>query len=242
MHLEHSSHLFGQTIIREHFPNEYTQLLFALENTELPLRPAGPFTTGRGGAPKRQSRRVAGGEKRKLLLPANMPRLNEIYDEVLRAEDWTPQPYAADDVFAVTGSQSKGDFAKNGVFVEVEFGNTASLFRDLFKFQVASRERQGEVAVLITATRKLMKFHDSGVATYEKVVSMLPYMRIGVQMPIWIVGIEPVEWEPVRQRYKEMFATATENGDKCITFEDAFGADLPVEEDVTVEEGGDEPL
>jgi hypothetical protein len=218
--LHHRSHLFGQTIVERHFSTEYGELVDVLSNTPIRLREAGP--------PKRQWRKVGGGKKR-ILLPVDLPSLNISYDDQLRHRGWHSQPYASDDVFAVTGDRSRGDFEKNGVFVEVEFGNTASLFRDLFKFQIASRERKGEVAVLVVGIRKLMKFHDSGVATFEKLDSMLPYLRIAVQMPIWIIGLEPDGWDEIRERYEEMQAVVESQGEGAISFPDAFGVDIPIE-------------
>ena len=48
-----------------------------------------------------------------------------------------------------------GDFAKGGIFVEVEFGNMASAFRDLFKFQIASRSGAGRLGVLVVASDRV---------------------------------------------------------------------------------------
>jgi Restriction endonuclease BglII len=231
MKLHHESHLFGQTIVREHFRDEYNELVELLTVTGVPLRSAGPFTTGQKKVPKRQSKMVRG-ERKKLLLPADLPALNEEFDKRLRTQHWSSQPYTRDDVFATTKDRSRGDFERNGVFVEVEFGNTASVFRDFFKFQVANRERIGEVAVLVTGTRQLMKFHDSGVTTFEKVQQTIPYLRIAVQMPVWIIGLEPDSWEPIRVRYNEMNEEATAHGDVCLTYDEAFGAPLPVDEEL----------
>jgi Restriction endonuclease BglII len=228
MEIRSESHLYGETIVREHFANEYAELLQLLRSSDVPLRAAGPYSVGRGAPPKRQNRKI-GGTTKKILLPADMPALNIAFDRALRANGWRSQPYASDDVFASAGDKSRGDFERNGVFVEVEFGNTASLFRDLFKFQVANRERKGEVAVLITGTRMLMKFHDSGVATFEKMKSMLPYLAVSIQMPIWIVGIEPSGWDRIRHRYDEMLSVANHNDEDCHPFEAVFGSELPVE-------------
>jgi Restriction endonuclease BglII len=230
MKLHHKSHLFGQTIVERHFPSEYEELTEVFTKTPLPLRDAQPYSTGRRSTPKRQWRTI-GGTKKRILLPVDLPSLNVAFDVQLRKKHWSPQPYASDDVFAVTGDRSRGDFAKNNVFVEVEFGNTASLFRDLFKFQIASRERKGDVAVLVVGLRRLMKFHDSGVATFEKVDAMLPYLRIALQMPVWIVGLEPESWDDIRQRYEEMLTVAQDHGEECLPYETAFGVDIHIEDE-----------
>ena len=137
MKVTSSSHLYGETIIRYGFPEEYEELLEVLAAIEVPLRAAGPFTTrGRPATPKRQRRKIAG-QERYVLMPIDQKHLNAKIDEALRVKDWTRQPFAAREAIGTPlDSSLKGDFSKNGVFVEVEFGNAASLFRDLFKFQI----------------------------------------------------------------------------------------------------------
>lgn len=222
MKLVEASHLFGRTIVENDFPDEFAELMDVLTGTAVPLRPAAPFESGRGKPPKRQRRKIKGAE-RFILLPADLPALNVLVDKQLRTKDWESQPYASLDVMTASKDGSKGDFAKNGVFVEVEFGNTASLFRDLFKFQVANRERQGQVAVLVTPVRALARLHDSGITTYEKVEQLLPYMSVGIQMPIWIIGLEPDDIAPLRDRYVEMFESAMANSVDCHPLEAALG-------------------
>ena len=153
--------------------------------------------------------------------------MNAELDELLRPQGWLRQPFAAVEVDGRLDTSLRGDFAKNRVFVEVEFGNSAAMYRDLFKFQIASRSRVGDVAVLIVATDKLARFFDQGITTFEQVETLLPYMAIGIQMPVWIVGLEPESFQEVKSRYSEMFDVAAANGLECHTFEDVMG--LPPE-------------
>jgi hypothetical protein len=51
-------------------------------------------------------------------------------------------------------------------------------------------------------------------------------MRIGIQMPVWIVGLEPTSWDGIRDRYNRMFAVATDHDVPCHPFESVFGATL----------------
>ena len=82
----------------------------------------------------------------------------------------------------------------------------ASVYRDYFKFQIANRAGAGHVAVLVVATQRFAKFFDSGVANFEAAMRDLPYLAIGIQMPIWFVGIEPSNFDEVGERYEEMRA------------------------------------
>jgi hypothetical protein len=237
------SHLFGETIAEHGFPSEYDELLGVLGSAALPLRPAEPFTErGRPATPKRQMKQI-GGHRALALFPVDQAALNRELQDQLRAAGWTAEPVAAGHPLGIPADLSlRGDFEKEGVFVEVEFGNSASLFRDLFKFQVASRSGAGEVAVLIVATAELAKFFDSGVATFEQATGLIPYMRIGIQMPVWIIGIEPTSWEPIRDRYDLMHGVAEGHGLTCHPFEAVFGSALesetPLEETYDDLEGG----
>jgi len=215
-----ASHLYGETILRNDFPAEYAELTAALTGCELPLRPSGPFTErGRPQTPKRQRRRVRGVDGY-ALFPIDQAALNQRFDDVLREAGWSRQPFVVQQpAGSVLDKYLKGDFSKHRVFVEVEFGNAASLYRDLFKFQIAGRSGVGEVGVLVVATADLAKFFDSGVATFEQAVSLLPYMRIGIQLPIWVVGLDVDDWAPIRARYDEMQAEASAHGIRCHPFD-----------------------
>jgi hypothetical protein len=242
--LSSESHLFGETITEYGFPSEYDELSGVLGGIELPLRPAEPFTVqGRPATPKRQMKKI-GGQRRYALFPVDQGRLNQLLHDRLRDAGWTAEPVAAGSPLGTPADLSlRGDFAKEKVFVEVEFGNAASLYRDLFKFQIASRSGSGEVAVLIVATAQLAKFFDSGVATFEQAAGLVPYMRIGIQMPVWIAGIEPTTWESVHERYIAMHMVAAENGLECHDFDTIFGSVLEppvpaIEGDDVAEAGG----
>lgn len=214
------SHIFGGSIARNDFPDHASEILAALEGLEIPFGPSDPFTTtGRPKTPKRQKVKIGGVEK-PAIFPVTQRGLNQQLKSAFRDRGWAGEPIAV----GKTGGFSeklglKGDFVKTGVFVEVEFGNVASLSRDLLKFQIANRAEQGEVGVLITATRHLAKFMDQGVATFEAAASLLPAMRLGIQMPIWILGVEPTDWASIGARYEEMYKVCAENGVDCHTYE-----------------------
>ncbi len=102
------------------------------------------------------------------------------------------------------------------------------MHRDFFKFQIANRASAGEVGVLVCATERLAKFFDSCVMTFEAAKRHIPYLAIGIQMPILFIGIEPVDFDGVGARYEQMRAFCEENGLLCHAFEAAFGAVVDV--------------
>lgn len=223
--LRTSSHLFAQTIAEGDFRREWEELLDVLGSIDPPLRDAGPFTAaGRPPTPKRQFRTI-GGRRRLALFPINQAEFNRLIDTRLRALGWDRQPVARGELVAgPIPSGLLGDFAKAGIFVEVEFGNMASAFRDLFKFQIASRSGAGRMGVLIVASDRVARFFDQGVATFEQVDRLLPYMGIGLQLPTVVVGLDLNDWTSVKGRYDEMHQLAVENGLDCHPYDVVFGA------------------
>jgi hypothetical protein len=240
--IEQASHLHGEVILEHGFPEEYDSLRSAIASMSIPLRPVEDFTTAtRPKRPKRHMRKI-GGAERPFLLPVDQEELNKTLNETLRAADWTTQPVAAGEFTSGTDlpRKWKGDFYRNKVFVEVEFGNVASMYRDFFKFQIASRARVGDVAVLVVAKKRLAKFFDSGVASFEAAVRDLPFLKIGVQMPICLIGFEPKSYGDIESRYEEMRALCEENGVDCHPFDVAYGADIKTEEEPTAGADTDE--
>jgi hypothetical protein len=218
MLLRTSSHLHARTILEGEYRQEWDELEAALGGLDVPLRPLGPFANGRGATPKRQIQSI-GGLRAFRMYPIDQSSLNERIDTALRDFGWTRQPYAVPP--STTGPRPtylQGDFAKRGVFVEVEFGNSASLFRDLFKFQIAGRAGTGEIGVLVVASSAVASFFDQGISTYEQAESLLEYMKIGLSLPTVIVGLDLNDWEPVERRYEEMRALAEANGVVCHPF------------------------
>ena len=100
----------------------------------------------------------------------------------------------------------------------------ASSFRDLFKFQIASRSGARRLGVLVVASDKVGRFFDQGIATYEQVTRLLPYMGIGLQLPTVVVGLDLNDWSAVQARYEEMRQVAEANGLDCHSWAAVFGA------------------
>ena len=71
-------------------------------------------------------------------MPVDQASMNGRIRTSLAALGWHPEPYILiDREGKPIDTRLRGDFEKSGVFVEVEFGNVASYFRDLFKFHIA---------------------------------------------------------------------------------------------------------
>jgi hypothetical protein len=151
--------------------------------------------------------------------------MNRAINEVLVRDGWQRQPYVlVDNDGRPIDTQLRGDFERSHVFVEVEFGNIASLYRDLFKFHIAGTSGAAQVGVIVTASDALARFFDQGVATFEQARSLVPYMRAGLQLPTAIIGIDIADWAGIRTRYDEMQALVQDAGEMCHSFEVVMGA------------------
>jgi hypothetical protein len=219
------SHQFAETVLEGQFRDEWEQLLDVIGTLEVPLRPLGPYSRiGRPKSPKRQSREIRG-RTAAALMPVDQATMNRRIRDALPERGWTPEPYILiDREGRPIDTRLRGDFEKSGVFVEVEFGNVASFYRDLFKFHIAGTTGAAQVGVIIVATDALARLFDQGQARFEQAVSLLPYMRAGVQLPTAIVGIDVNDWAPVRTRYEEMQSLVESNGEACHSFDAVLGS------------------
>jgi hypothetical protein len=103
----------------------------------------------------------------------------------------------------------KCDFEKNGIWVEVEFGNARSYYQDYVKFMLARKYRAARLGLLLCPTtafaallcelgQKRARENSvaerspvySGMMSYEKASRELPFLGFMFEMPIMIAGID----------------------------------------------------
>lgn len=102
----------------------------------------------------------------------------------------------------------KCDFEKNGVWVEVEFGNARSYYQDYVKFMLARKYRDARLGLLLCPTtsfaallcelgQKRARENSvserspvySGMMSYEKAARELPFLGFMFEMPIVVAGV-----------------------------------------------------
>lgn len=221
--LQPESHIKGELIASSH-PDAYADLIQVLQGLRIEecLNPFEPYKEGRGGVPKAQAFKAAGAG---FLAPRPISQvlMNSRIADGLRSRGWAEQPLVDRRALMLEAAHKptllKGDFFKDRVLVEVEFGNAASFYRNLFKFQVAQRAGTADVAVLVMASRRTASLFDSGVTTFENGRSKLPYINFIGSMPILMLGIQPESFEPVERRYREMVLTLEANDKKAASWE-----------------------
>ncbi len=103
----------------------------------------------------------------------------------------------------------KCDFEKNGVWMEVEFGNARSYYQDYVKFMLAHKYRGARLGLLLCPTtsfaallcelgKKRARENSvserppvySGMMSFEKAARELPYLGFMFDMPIVVAGID----------------------------------------------------
>ena len=85
-----------------------------------------------------------------------------------------------------------GDFRKNLVFVEVQFGNSATLYRDFYKFQYGLQNGLLSLSVLIVPAKPSEFFPTrpesvSNMAEYDLALRFFTILPISV--PTMVIGL-----------------------------------------------------
>ena len=117
--------------------------------------------------------------------------LNSMIDSAFEKLGWETQPYI--DTRANRESSQKGDFAKTTecgikVLVEVEFGNVASTFRDLYKFNLAYSLDSYDCAIFILPEKALAKRIDT-IQHFDGAKRLIEDAREFMNMPILLIGV-----------------------------------------------------
>jgi hypothetical protein len=106
-------------------------------------------------------------------------------------EKWDHHPLAT----RIESSGLRADFRKRfgklGVQVEVQFGNMARWYSDIFKFQTAYSQNLIQAAISILPTATLARRMGQNVANYERAVRELPSAELSITIPILLIGMEP---------------------------------------------------
>ena len=89
----------------------------------------------------------------------------------------------------------KADFAKNKIFVEIQFGNSSTVYRDFYKFHLGFDRKVLDLGVLIVPTDQYAFFPQrnpksiDNMATYQYALEHIEAITIPV--PILLVGLLP---------------------------------------------------
>lgn len=113
---------------------------------------------------------------------------NKRFDIEFQKLGWETQPWLCETPRLI------GDFKKNLVFVEVQFGNSATLYRDFYKFQYGFQNGLISMSVLIVPVNPSKFFPTRprsvrNMAEYELALRYFTVLPISV--PAMVIGLVP---------------------------------------------------
>jgi len=118
-------------------------------------------------------------------LTIDQPKTNRLIETAFQAKGWEVGPR----IISESPSRLQSDFKKGEIQVEVQFGNMARWYTDVFKFLLSYSSGDIEIGVLVVPMQATAKQIDENVVYYERVVRELPHAKMGITLPIWIIGI-----------------------------------------------------
>lgn len=74
---------------------------------------------------------------------------------------------------------------------EIQFGNMARWYSDIFKFQAAYSQNLIDLGLSVVPFQALARRIDSNVVSFERARRELPAAVLSITLPILLVGIEP---------------------------------------------------
>ena len=87
--------------------------------------------------------------------------------------------------------------AAQGVDIEIERGNVASLYRDIFKFNIHKKAGLIELGVVVTAVTALSHAMGENITRYERVIDELSISwkyGANADCPVLVIGLQPYSY------------------------------------------------
>lgn len=122
--------------------------------------------------------------------------LNQLFEDHFLKRKWKGGHGGVRVFGSQNGPDTKVDFLKGRVAVEVAFTHADFLGNDLLKFQMMSYAHLDkiDVGVYIVITKDLVQNHPNvnfeGSIDFDKVVKYLPEYRSAIQVPIYVLGLK----------------------------------------------------
>jgi hypothetical protein len=133
-------------------------------------------------APKPQPKKT---KRQKTLLTIDPRLTNLAIEQAFKGYGWEISPR----IISAAKSNLASDFKKGKVQVEVQLGNMARWYTDVFKFLLSYSADDIEIGVLAVPVQHVAKMIDENVAYFERVTRELPYAKMGITLPIWVLGL-----------------------------------------------------
>ena len=117
--------------------------------------------------------------------------LNTYFDRRLAIDlGWEYHPLATN----IAGSELRADFRKSfgnlGIQVEIQFGNMARWYSDIFKFQAGYSAGAIQLGVSVVPMQRLATLIDQNIVNFERAKRELPSAELSITLPILMIGLE----------------------------------------------------
>jgi len=201
----HSYRYADAVLEHKDFRAAKAEIMRILKNAPVPLFDPSEPNPKKGGVKRRKREAKKGSsDDRYFFLPINQKALNKYLDEKFAGtHGWQTQPQiVGPEKLGGPDTGLKGDFKKGRLQVEIQFGNMARWYTDVFKFQLSYALDEIDVAVLVVPMLQMANLIDENVACYERICRELPWAKMSLTLPILVVGVEPKDYKPIRECYE----------------------------------------
>ena len=214
MQLKEFPYRFADAVLdHSQFGGAKDELVHILSQAQVPLLDATNPNAKSGSVKHRALPPLKGRSHRRwFFLPVDQKALNVALDNAFERGGWEMQPPVVTES-GVDGArtQLKADFRKKRVQVEVQFGNMARWYADVFKFQLSYSRDEIDAAILVVGTQRFANLIDENIAHFERVIRELPHAKMSLTLPILVIGIEPSSFSGVKECYEIAAQTAVRN-------------------------------
>jgi hypothetical protein len=110
---------------------------------------------------------------------------------------WDYHPRATGIVDSGLAADFRKNFGKITIQAEVQLGNMARWYSDIFKLQAAYAQALIQCGLCVVPIAMMARETDSNVAQYERAVRELPAANLSITLPILLIGLEQDAATPV---------------------------------------------
>jgi hypothetical protein len=116
------------------------------------------------------------------------------------------------------GSKLEGDYRKDRIQIEVQFGNMARWTYDILKFQICYSQNQIDIGILVVPLQWFARLIGDNIAYYERILRELPHAKLSITLPILVIGLDPaddaelVRYRPVTGQMSEDMGVDEDEG------------------------------
>lgn len=138
------------------------------------------------------------GKSTNLKLQVVQQLMNTYFDRRFSVDcGWQYHPLATGIAQSGLAADFRKSFGKITIQAEVQFGNMARWYSDIFKLQAAYSQSLIQCGLCVVPIAAMARATDSNVAHYERAARELPAANLSITLPILLIGLEQDSATPV---------------------------------------------